>query len=216
MGNFDRGGNRGGGFNKGGFGGKPSFSKKSFGNDSDRPREMFKATCSECGKNCEVPFRPTNGKPVRCDDCFSVERNSDSRGGRDSYNDRAPRREFNNDRGAFRPQLDRPAFVPANSGSNDNTTKTLAEISTKLDRLVSAIEKMTTSVSSTSAPKTETKKSETVATPKKVEVKAEPKKVEAKTAAKKAPAKKVEVKAPAKVAAKKAAPAKKVVAKKKK
>jgi len=215
MGNFDRGGDRGG-FKKGGFGGKPGF-KKSFGNDSDRPREMFRATCSECGKNCEVPFRPTNGKPVRCDDCFSVERNSDSRGGRDSFNDRGPRRDFNNDRPAFRPQLDRPAFVPTNSGSNDQTTKALAEISTKLDRLVTAMEKMT----NTSAPKAEAKKEEAPLAPrkpeaKKVEVKAEPKKVEAKTAAKKAPAKKAEVKAPAKVAAKKAAPAKKVVAKKKK
>jgi len=212
MGNFDRGGDRGG-FKKGGFGGKPGF-KKSFGNDSDRPREMFRATCSECGKNCEVPFRPTNGKPVRCDDCFSVERNSDSRGGRDNFNDRGPRREFNNDRPAFRPQLDRPAFVPSNAGSNDDTKKALAEISTKLDRLVTAIEKMTSGTTiAQSAPKAEApKKSEA----KKAEVKAEPKKVEAKTAAKKAPAKKAEVKAPAKVVAKKAAPVKKVVAKKKK
>ena len=26
------------------------------------PREMHKATCSECGKECEVPFKPTEGK----------------------------------------------------------------------------------------------------------------------------------------------------------
>ena len=25
------------------------------------PREMHKATCSECGKECEVPFKPTEG-----------------------------------------------------------------------------------------------------------------------------------------------------------
>jgi CxxC-x17-CxxC domain-containing protein len=31
---------------------------------------MYQATCSNCGKPCEVPFRPTNGKPVYCSDCF--------------------------------------------------------------------------------------------------------------------------------------------------
>jgi len=43
----------------------------------DRPRRrdseevtMHKAVCDECGKTCEVPFKPTPGKPVYCDDCF--------------------------------------------------------------------------------------------------------------------------------------------------
>jgi CxxC-x17-CxxC domain-containing protein len=39
-----------------------------------RPREMFEATCSNCGKPAQVPFRPTSGKPVYCDDCFSRRR----------------------------------------------------------------------------------------------------------------------------------------------
>jgi CxxC-x17-CxxC domain-containing protein len=39
-----------------------------------RPREMFEATCSNCGKTAMVPFRPTSGKPVYCDDCFSRRR----------------------------------------------------------------------------------------------------------------------------------------------
>ena len=38
-------------------------------------REMFKATCSDCGKACEVPFKPTEGKPVRCRECFQASRN---------------------------------------------------------------------------------------------------------------------------------------------
>ncbi|MFA5141769.1 MAG: CxxC-x17-CxxC domain-containing protein [Candidatus Woesearchaeota archaeon] len=37
---------------------------------SDAPREMHKATCSDCGKECEVPFKPTEGKPVYCRDCY--------------------------------------------------------------------------------------------------------------------------------------------------
>ena len=56
-GNFG-GGNGGGNRGGGGF-------KRDFG-----PREMSKATCSECGNECEVPFKPTEGKPVFCKDCY--------------------------------------------------------------------------------------------------------------------------------------------------
>ncbi len=38
---------------------------------SDRqPREMFKAICAECGREAEVPFRPSPDRPVYCKDCF--------------------------------------------------------------------------------------------------------------------------------------------------
>ena len=37
-------------------------------------REMHKAVCAECGKNCEVPFEPTEGKPVFCRECFMKRR----------------------------------------------------------------------------------------------------------------------------------------------
>ncbi|RLI96539.1 MAG: hypothetical protein DRO99_04290 [Candidatus Aenigmatarchaeota archaeon] len=32
---------------------------------------MHKATCSECGKECEVPFKPAEGRPVYCRDCYA-------------------------------------------------------------------------------------------------------------------------------------------------
>lgn len=35
------------------------------------PREMHKATCAECNQECEVPFKPTEGRPVFCRDCFA-------------------------------------------------------------------------------------------------------------------------------------------------
>ena len=38
------------------------------------PRQMYPATCSKCGQETEVPFQPTNGKPVYCSDCFRVVR----------------------------------------------------------------------------------------------------------------------------------------------
>jgi CxxC-x17-CxxC domain-containing protein len=39
--------------------------------DSYGQREMFKATCSQCGGVAEVPFQPRGDKPVYCRDCFS-------------------------------------------------------------------------------------------------------------------------------------------------
>jgi len=35
-----------------------------------RPRQMFPAVCAECGKETEVPFEPSQGRPVYCSDCF--------------------------------------------------------------------------------------------------------------------------------------------------
>lgn len=54
-GGYGRGGGGGYGRGGGGFGG---------------PREYHKATCSDCGQECEVPFKPTEGRPVYCRDCF--------------------------------------------------------------------------------------------------------------------------------------------------
>jgi CxxC-x17-CxxC domain-containing protein len=42
-------------------------------------REMFSATCSSCGKSCQVPFQPSGEKPVYCSDCFQGQRSSSSR-----------------------------------------------------------------------------------------------------------------------------------------
>ena len=37
-----------------------------------RPRrQMFPATCAECGKETEVPFEPREGRPVYCSECYS-------------------------------------------------------------------------------------------------------------------------------------------------
>ena len=70
--NSDGGGySSGAGYSSGGGGGYSSGG----GGYSDRgPREMFSATCSSCGKEAQVPFRPTSGKPVYCSDCFRSQR----------------------------------------------------------------------------------------------------------------------------------------------
>lgn len=42
-------------FRHGGFGG---------------PRQMHKVICSDCGQETEVPFKPTEGRPVYCRECY--------------------------------------------------------------------------------------------------------------------------------------------------
>ena len=51
----------------GGYGGpRRDGPSRSFG-----PREMHKAVCAGCKAECEVPFKPTEGRPVYCRDCFA-------------------------------------------------------------------------------------------------------------------------------------------------
>ncbi len=33
-------------------------------------REMHKATCADCGNEATVPFKPIEGRPVYCRDCY--------------------------------------------------------------------------------------------------------------------------------------------------
>ena len=33
-------------------------------------RQMFDATCANCGNACKVPFEPHNDRPVYCSECF--------------------------------------------------------------------------------------------------------------------------------------------------
>lgn len=75
-------GNRGkrfGGDNRGGW-------------DRDRgrgPITMHQAVCSQCGKSCEVPFRPTSGKPVYCNVCFGGKKEGRSDRGGDRFSQKS-------------------------------------------------------------------------------------------------------------------------------
>lgn len=50
-----------------GHSGNGGFGRRNF----DGPREMHKAKCADCGADCEVPFKPQEGRPVYCRDCYS-------------------------------------------------------------------------------------------------------------------------------------------------
>jgi CxxC-x17-CxxC domain-containing protein len=65
------GGGGGGGFGGGGGGGSYGRSDK----------QMYPATCSNCGRDTEVPFMPTSGRPVLCRDCFNASKGTSAGAG---------------------------------------------------------------------------------------------------------------------------------------
>jgi len=136
MGNFDRENRSGGGRSYGGsrsggggrsFGGSRSGGggrsfgggSRDFGQRGDR--EMHHAVCSNCGKDCEVPFKPTGSKPVLCSDCFAKNRDSEPRRFSDR-GDSAPRRDF----------------APREGGGAQNS-KQLEVINAKLDQVLALL-----------------------------------------------------------------------------
>ena len=75
-----------GGYSSGGYGGSSYGGGSSYSSGGSRgysggggSRQMFPAVCSSCGKETEVPFQPTAGKPVYCRECFQQQRSSSSR-----------------------------------------------------------------------------------------------------------------------------------------
>lgn len=68
-------------FGKKESGGSVRFERR----ESERPRyedkKKFDAVCASCGNDCQVPFRPVDGRPVYCSHCFDK-----SGSGRDNRN----------------------------------------------------------------------------------------------------------------------------------
>ncbi len=139
----NNGSGRGGGFSsKGGF--RPRFNDRG----PRGPVEMHQAVCDNCQQNCEVPFRPTSGKPIFCSNCFENKRGSDSRPGR--FEDR-PKFEAvcadcqNNCKVPFQPSNDKPVFCSncfggkKNAGVNNGNGK-FEEINAKLDTILKLLE----------------------------------------------------------------------------
>ncbi len=59
------------------------------GGSSTGERQMYPAVCAQCGKETEVPFKPSGDRPVYCSDCYQQQRGGSSRsssygGGRSS------------------------------------------------------------------------------------------------------------------------------------
>lgn len=174
FGGGDRGGSRSGGdFKRGGFGkprfggggGKPSFrpsfNRNEGGRDGEQ-KEMFDATCTSCGRACQVPFRPSGDRPIFCKDCFSKENDrrgegpNDSRGRQDS----APRTSVIRRDDSF---SQRPA-PQSHDPRIDDLKRDIAYAHSKLDKLVelvgamaltAAVKKAATPLMEVKAPKSE-------------------------------------------------------------
>jgi len=121
-------------FNQGGgsrFGGNRGGGSRFGGGDrrsNDRGQvTMHPAICNKCGKECEVPFRPTGDKPIYCNDCFSANRDrggsTGSPHGGDRGGDRFPRKDF----GGY---------------GSDEIKKQLEFLGLKIDRLTKAVENL--------------------------------------------------------------------------
>ncbi len=131
MGDYNKRGDRGGfgGGDRPRFGGRPG----GFGGDREfrKPAQMFSTICAECGKTCEVPFRPNGEKPVYCNLCFG--KNKPSQGSSSGFGGSrfdAPKRDFSSS--------SRPA---ADNGQSDVIRKQLDVITSKLDILIKVISK---------------------------------------------------------------------------
>ncbi|MBS3154918.1 hypothetical protein J4404_00275 [Candidatus Woesearchaeota archaeon] len=79
-----------------------------------RAPEMHNVICDKCGKECQVPFKPTSDKPVFCSDCFRKD-------------DSGPRRSFNS----------RESSGSAQSGISQDQFK---QINAKLDKIIQILE----------------------------------------------------------------------------
>ncbi len=44
------------------------------GGGGSGPRQSYEAVCAECGATTTVPFKPSQGRPVYCRDCFRAKR----------------------------------------------------------------------------------------------------------------------------------------------
>lgn len=149
MNNYNnRGSSDRGGFKGGDRGFKPDFKKRSFGNDRGGDREVtfHKATCADCNKVCEVPFRPNGEKPVFCRDCFGAKRGNeergDDRGGerreRSSYESKAPAHIWS-DRNPSVPSYAKPDAKPQVS---EEMKRQISDILYKVEKLTHLVEKL--------------------------------------------------------------------------
>lgn len=68
------------------------------GFDRGEARQTFKAVCADCGRDCDLPFKPSGSRPVYCRDCFK--KHSPEESGGERYESRGDSR-----RGGDRPMF---------------------------------------------------------------------------------------------------------------
>ncbi len=96
--------------------GRRDFERRSFGGRGG-DRQMHKTICTSCGKECEVPFKPSSDKPVYCSDCFEKNRRGSDTG---RFGDR---------------NFKRPNFGDRDNRTPPNTEH-FKELNAKLDKIL--------------------------------------------------------------------------------
>lgn len=249
MGNFNRdkrSSGFGGGHSKGKFktGGNRFGAQRQFGKGPARS-QMHQAVCAECGKRCEVPFKPTGDKPVYCSDCFGHSPNYGSqraKGNRDfNHRDSGDRQMFSATCAncgdtcevPFKPTSGKPVLCskcfsgdfkapsiqPAGQASDldlEELKEMVNGLTVKLDKVLTLLQR-TTPVKEITVMKSDASLEGESELPKKKvpKAKAEPKDVKKTTATKKVAAKKAPKKTVTKKKVSAKTVAKKAVAKKK-
>jgi len=126
------GGNRGGGFNRGGR--RPDFRNGGRGGDRER-KEMFDAVCANCHKSCKIPFRPMTDKPVYCSDCFGAKQGDAPRENFDRRDDRNSRPSF--EKRDFKPSMTTQS--QENDKRIDDIKKEIESLNFKLDKIMQVL-----------------------------------------------------------------------------
>ena len=130
--------NRGGGSRGGDRGGSRGGDRGGFNRGGGGDREMFTAVCDECGRECQLPFKPSSNKPVYCSRCFEKYDPKKTGFGGDRGGDREDR--GSRDFGGDRPDNREFATKRIDSNSNEKLIELLSSINAKLDRVIVALQ----------------------------------------------------------------------------
>ncbi len=96
------------------------FGRRDSGRSGSGKPEMHRVVCDKCKESCEVPFKPTEDKPVYCRDCFRKEE--------------SPRQESRSGYGRSRRDV-RPRHESSES-RHDKLAEEFQQINAKLDKIL--------------------------------------------------------------------------------
>ncbi len=111
-------------------GGKPKYEDRG----ARQSQVLHKATCTQCGKACEVPFRPDGSKPVLCGACFTDRNDSSFRSQSSNRSDYKPNRSYGAGNAAPRPERSNAELM--------QITKRLTMLEAKVSQLINMVSAM--------------------------------------------------------------------------
>jgi len=92
--------------------------------NNKKQREMYAATCKDCGKACEVPFQPTPDRPAFCQACFDKRKQARAQKGNGQKSQPQPKHQSQQQ----------------TSPSQADVSRRIDALNSKLDRLIAMME----------------------------------------------------------------------------